>query len=67
MSICSEYLHCFHWEFEQQSPVEKAKWYAFVEAKSKEYEKEQKVRDGEARARAAESKAQQLQQRGKYK
>jgi hypothetical protein len=60
MSICSEFLHCFHWEFEQQSPVEKVKWYAFVEARSKQYEKEQKVRDSEERARASEAKAKNL-------
>ena len=59
MSICAEYLHCFHWEFAKQPSLEKAKWFAFVESRSNQYEKEQKIRESEARAQRAEAKAKQ--------
>jgi len=60
MSICSEWLHCFHWEFEAQPNIEKLKWYAFAEARSIQYEKEDRKRRSEQRARESQAKAKNL-------
>jgi len=60
MSICSEWLHCTHEEFERLSNVEKLKWYSFAEARSKYYEEEEKKREMERRANQTAAKARSM-------
>ena len=33
MEICSDFIGCWHWEFEKQKSEEKLKWYLFREMK----------------------------------
>lgn len=67
MSICAEWLHCFHWQFVDQPVIEKLKWYAYAEAKSDYYEKENKKREMEQRARNAEAKAKAASSKHRYR
>ena len=60
MSICSEWLHITHGEFERLPHTEKLKWYAFAEARSEYYAKQEKEREMERRASQSAAKARSM-------
>ena len=60
MSICSEWLHITHEEFTRLPHEEKIKWYAFAEARSDFYEKQEKEREMERRVAKNEAKARSM-------
>jgi hypothetical protein len=53
MSICSEWIHCFHHEFDAQPKIEKMKWYAFARARGEEDERKDNERKFKQNASAA--------------